>query len=68
MAAGERGTITTKCKNCGAAHRVSYVDYPVRDSGQFRCRAGCGAILLAWNGTRDYHDAELVEPEPSISH
>jgi uncharacterized Zn finger protein len=56
------GTEIIECSDCGAPHTVQWRDYPERDSGVLNCKA-CGGVLKKWKGTRDYHNAELVEPQ-----
>jgi len=48
------------CEHCGAAHRVPFKDYPVREKGSNECKA-CGQELHRWNGSRDYYEPELLK-------
>ena len=59
----EKGEMEMTCKSCNAVNIVSYTDYPERDRGSLAC-AGCGAILIEWKGTRDFHAARLKPNDP----
>ena len=48
------------CSECGSVYRITSTKYPVRDSGSIPCTV-CGATLLSWNSSRDYH-ATLKPP------
>lgn len=62
MATWDEGIEEISCPTCGAKHRVTYSDFPGRERGELACKAeGCGATLVKWNGTRDYHVAKLIE-------
>lgn len=42
-----------QCSRCGTIYTVESVDYPQRDSGEFRCHV-CSLQLRRWNGTREW--------------
>lgn len=56
----EKGTQEMTCSECGQVNVVHYTDFPERDRGTLDC-AGCGAALLRWKGTRDFHTAVLKD-------
>lgn len=59
MATWETGTAEFTCKQCGAKYVADYKDFPVKDSGEFKCEK-CGALVHSWRGTRDYFEFKLV--------
>ena len=48
------------CSGCGSVYQITSTKYPVRDPGSIDCSV-CGARLLSWTGSRDYH-ATLKTP------
>ncbi len=63
----DSGTLPNEaCKRCGSVYRITYTDYPERDTGCIICGV-CGETLMEWNGTRDYA-AELIEEHPCDCH
>jgi len=55
----EKGTLEISCPQCGAVYECTYEDLPARVKGEQFCE-DCGAVVRAWNGTRDYDHCKLV--------
>jgi ribosomal protein S27E len=59
MVTWDRGELEVACPQCGALYQCIFEDLPSRVKGSQECER-CGAVVRAWNGTRDYTHWKLI--------